>query len=192
MKIVIDTSVLIFMADPHAPAPLDPDTGKPVPHCRERVEGLLEGLDDAEAVLIVPTPVLSELLICADSRQQELLAAISGKRSVLIASFDPAAALENAQLRRSKKLQRKVRGETKKEVSFDLQVLAIARANQADLLLTDDGGLTRRCRQAGTKVMGVGELPLPDGKRQISLVLEQKSAQQPADQEDSDESGGLA
>jgi rRNA-processing protein FCF1 len=171
MKIVVDTSVLIFMVDRHAPAPIDRHTGKAVLHCRERIEGLIEGLDEAAAVLIVPTPVLSELLICSDTRQPEVLAALTGKRTVQVASFDQMAAVENAQLRRSKINGRK-RGETKKEVSFDLQILAIARANQADLVLTDDENLRKRCDRAGVKAMGIAELSLPDSKRQISMLRE--------------------
>lgn len=184
MKVVIDTSVLIFMADPSAPAPLHPTTRKPVSHCRERVESLIEGLNDSSAVVIVPTPVLSELLIRAADRQQELLAVITGKRGVQVSPFDAMAAVENSQLRRSRRLAVAKQGETKKEVSFDLQVLAIARVNNADMVLTDDVNLRRRCVQSGMKVLGIADLPLSDAKRQIDLLLEHRSVEADDDEQE--------
>jgi predicted nucleic acid-binding protein len=175
VKIVVDTSVLVFLADPHAAAPLDTKTGKPVPHCTERIEGLIEGLDESGAVMVIPTPVLSELLICVGNAQAEVLATVTGKRSVVVAPFDQMAAVENAQLRRSK-ASRKKRGETKKEVSFDLQILAIA--------LTDDRNLRRRCLQTGMKVKGIADLALPDSKRQMLLLAsESNDDDEPEDRE---------
>ena len=186
MKIVVDTSVLLFLADPHAPAPTDGKTGKPVQHCAQRVEGLIEDLDEMDAVLIIPTPVLSELLICAGKAQAEVLAALTGKRSVVVAHFDQMAAVENAQLRRAK-AKVKHRGETKKEVSFDLQILAIARTTGADLVLTDDDNLRKRCLQAGMKVKGIAELTVPDSKRQMHLLADQSGARVDDDDGDEDE-----
>lgn len=110
-------------------------------------------MDKARVQLIVPTPVLSELLIMAEARQIEILNALTNKRAVQVVPFDQMAAVENAALRRSK-LKRKIRGETKKEVSFDLQILAIARAAGAETLFTDDEQLTRRCHMAGMEGNG--------------------------------------
>lgn len=186
MKVVIDTSVLLYLVDPHTPAPLDGNSGKPVQHCKERIEGLIETLDQSATVLIVPTPVLSELLICASSRQTELLNVLTGKRGVQVASFDEIAAVENAQLRRTKRLNTKHRGETKKEVSFDLQILAIARAAQADLVLSDDDNLRKRCLQSGMEVMGIAELALTDSKRQMQLLAEESDARTVDDAGDED------
>lgn len=171
MKVVLDTSVLIYLVYPSSSAPLDPKTGKPVTHCQERIEGLLEQLDEQETQLVVPTPVLSELLILADTRQVEILAAVANKRSVQVVNFDQMAAVENAALRRNKKLTAKARSETKKEVSFDLQILAIARVAHADLVMTDDDNLRKRCVKAGFAVQGIADLPIPMSKRQQKLVL---------------------
>jgi len=168
MKIALDSSVLIYLAYPETSAPIDPSTGKPTSHCQERIESLLEDIDKSGAQLIVPAPVLSELLILAEKRQVEILAALTNKKAVLVLPFDQAAAVENAALRRGK-LNRRSRGETKKEVSFDLQILAIARVAGAELLLTDDAPLRGRGEQAGMKVKGIAEIPVHDAKRQIGM-----------------------
>jgi predicted nucleic acid-binding protein len=171
VKVVLDTSVLIFLVYPTASAPQDPATGKPVQHCQERIEGLLEDLDQGDTELIVPTPVLSELLILAGSRQVEILAAVTNKKSVRVADFNQMAAVENAALRRKKELTKKKRSETKKEVSFDLQIVAIARVAQADRVLTDDEGVIARCKLAGIETMGIADIPIPASRRQITLEL---------------------
>src|SRR5688572_12602278 len=165
MKIVLDSSVLIYLVFPTTDAPLDPATGKHVTHCQQRIEGMLEAIDKTGIQLVIPTPVLSELLILAGSRQIEVLNALTSKKSVQVAPFDEMAAVENAALRRSPKLRSKSRGETKKELSFDLQILAIANAVGAEMVLTDDAQLARRCQLTGMKVMGIADLPLPESKR---------------------------
>ena len=173
MKIALDTSVLLYLAYPNAPAPADHKTGKPVTHCQERIEGLLEGLDGAKSQLIIPTPVLSEMLINAADRQVEILAALTNKSSVQVAPFDHAAAVENAALRRSRlaALMKRGRGVTKIEVKFDLQILAIARVTQCELILTDDSPLRTRASAAGFRVAGIADLDVPDSKRQIAMLL---------------------
>lgn len=174
MKVVLDTSVLVYLVAPNAPAPTDPATGKHVAHCQERIEGLLEDLDKSGVQLIVPTPVLSELLIRAGDRQIEVLAALANKKSVQVLPFDQAAAVENAALRRTS-LTKKARGETKKEVSFDLQILAIARVAGAKMILSDDENLRKRASRAGMEVHGIADLALPESKRQISMFMDPPS-----------------
>ncbi len=169
MKVVIDTSVLMYLITPTANAPLDPSTGKPVAHCQDRIEGLLERLDVAKVQLLIPAPVLSELLIKADGRQAEVLAVLANKRSVLIAPFDVAAAVENAALRRPKAKGNKDEPGTKHEVSFDLQILAVARVAGAKIILSDDVRLRKRAEQAGMEVLGIADLPVPDSRRQIPM-----------------------
>lgn len=168
MKVVLDTSVLVFLINPGAPAPLDPATGECVTHCRERIEGLLEDFDASGVQLVVPTPVLSELLIRSGNRQAEVIAALSDKRSVQVAPFDVAAAVENAALRRSRSSS-KSPGETKKDVSFDLQILAIARVAGASKILTDDENLRKRASRAGLQTLGIADIPISDAKRQTHL-----------------------
>ncbi|MGQ0430502.1 MAG: type II toxin-antitoxin system VapC family toxin [Gammaproteobacteria bacterium] len=191
MKVLVDTSVLIYLAYPNASAPLDPKTHKPVTHCAERIEGLIEQLDKSDTELVIPTPVLSELLIRAHNRQAEILAAVSQGKSVQLAPFDEMAAVENAALRR-RGLSTAARSDTKKEVSFDLQILAIARVTGCEVVLTDDEDLRKRCETAGIKVWGIADLVLPDASRQIAMTLETPSEEpgrsiEQSEDEDEDE-----
>jgi predicted nucleic acid-binding protein len=171
MKLAIDTTVLVYLANPRAKPPIDPATGKLVDHCHERVLGLIDELDDADTLLIVPAPVLSELLIKYASKEAEIVAALQGKRAIQIAPFDTRAAIENAAYRSSAKAGRRSLAQTKKEVSFDLQILAIAKVNDAELLLTDDEGLKKHAAKLGLRCVGIADLPVPDSRRQIPMTL---------------------
>ena len=167
----MDSSVLLYLVYPDAPAPIDPATGVEVSEPFVRIEGLLEGLDSRESVIIVPTPVLSELLIRAEGRQPEVLAAITGRRAVEIAPFDVQAAVENAALRRTQKRAGGRTSQAKNEVRFDLQILAIARARGAQIMYTDDASLRSRCAVEKMVVRGIADLPIPESKRQIAMAL---------------------
>ncbi|WP_371181196.1 hypothetical protein [Xanthomonas sacchari] len=168
----MDNSVLLYLVHPKAPAPIDPESGKPVEHCIERIEGLLDDLEKEGVEIVVPTPVLSELLIKAPGREPEILSALTNRRAVRIVPFDSMAAIENAILRRPKSARH---GATKKEVSFDLQILAITRTVDATMILTDDATLRRRAIAAGIKVKGIGELGIPETKRQHGLPFDRQA-----------------
>lgn len=169
MRVVVDASVLVYLIYPNAPAPKSAAGTGPVEHCRERIEGLLEDLDAEGIEVLVPTPVLSELLIRSPGKEQEVVAILSGNRTVVIADFDQRAAIENAMLRRTAEKRRPFK-QAKKEVSFDLQILAIAKSRGASILLTDDGPLRGRAQMAGIQAKGIEDLGVPDSKRQMLLV----------------------
>jgi len=63
--VVLDTTMLSLLLRPDSRPPIDPATGAPVAFARERLEGLVETLQKARTRVIIPTPVLSELLIKA-------------------------------------------------------------------------------------------------------------------------------
>ena len=44
MIVVFDASVLVYLIDADAKAPLDPSTGKPLEQCKERIKHLLASL----------------------------------------------------------------------------------------------------------------------------------------------------
>jgi len=68
--VVFDSSVLLLVLDPNAKAPNDPDTGKPLEKAAERIRYLIENLSTAKEKIIIPAPVLSEVLVYADDAFQ--------------------------------------------------------------------------------------------------------------------------
>jgi predicted nucleic acid-binding protein len=175
MKVAVDTTVLVYLANPRAQPPIDPSTQQPVEHCHERIMGLIDELDEGDTLLIVPTPSLSEVLIKYTSKEAEIIATLQGKRAILIAPFDTRAAIENAAYRAREKGVKRSKGRTKKEVSFDLQILAIAKVNEVDLLLTDDQELRKHAQKVGIKCAGIADLAIPDSRRQIPMALKHEN-----------------
>ena len=107
--VVADTATLLFILQPDANAPLG-DDGAPIPKCRERVELLLHNLSEAGVRVVVPTPVLAELMVSAGPGKVQLLGEISHSSAFSVVSFDQIAAVECACLtapRMGKKLGQK-------------------------------------------------------------------------------------
>jgi hypothetical protein len=61
--VLIDATTLLLLLDSDARPPRDPATKKPLEKCKERIEFLIETLSEAGSRVVVPTPVLSELLV---------------------------------------------------------------------------------------------------------------------------------
>ena len=71
--VVIDATTLMLLIDPTAKPPLDLATNKPVERCKDRIEFLLTTLSEAGTQVLVPTPVLSEILIRAGNAKNQYL-----------------------------------------------------------------------------------------------------------------------
>ena len=69
MRVVVDTSILLLFLRPSTPVPRDRD-GTPVPeHARDRVKYLIGRLEESNATVVVPTPVLAEILVRATQEE---------------------------------------------------------------------------------------------------------------------------
>jgi hypothetical protein len=71
--VVFDATTLLYLFDPEAKAPTDPETGSPVTRVKERIEFLVSELEKRREKIIVPTPALSELLVRAGDAGPEYL-----------------------------------------------------------------------------------------------------------------------
>jgi hypothetical protein len=100
---------------------------------------------------------------------------VEKKRAFQVADFDRKAATECADLDRvalASKDKRQGSKEVWQKIKVDRQILAIARVNRADLLITEDDVLLKlatACRMANTKIYN---LDLPDSARQHTLELD--------------------
>lgn len=106
MIVVIDSSVLVYLLDVNASPPINPDTDAPVEKCRERVDHLISSLSKSNTKLIIPTPVLAEVLVSADQAGPEWLNLLEKDRNIRIASFDTLAAIECSELSKIRNQQR--------------------------------------------------------------------------------------
>ncbi|MEJ8631444.1 hypothetical protein P0F65_19920 [Sphingomonas sp. I4] len=133
-------------------------------HARERVELFLSSLS-VEDTLIVPTPVLAEVLVGAEEGGPGLLAAISGMARLKVRPFGERAAIETAMMTREAIAAGDKRAGSQapwQKVKVDRQVVAVARAEGATQIYTDDSNLVEFARRLGMDVFSTWDLPVPE------------------------------
>jgi hypothetical protein len=158
----VDSNVLIAWASPHAPASV-----------RSRLDYFLAELRKADRV-VIPTPVLAEFMVSVE-QSADLLALLDGRRQVVVAPFCRRAAAEHAILTRDQRARdrnRRTRTRARAVCKFDHQVVAIAKVERADVVISDDKDLRRDAIRAGMKALAVEELPEPPVPPQQSLPFE--------------------
>lgn len=172
--VLLDTTALLLLIEPTAKPPLDPQTNKPVEKCKERLEYLIETLSQANTKIVIPTPVLAEVLVGAGSARGAYLSEIQNASAIQIISFDIKSAIElsfllDADGNSSKK--KLSRTETWAKVKFDRQIVAIAKAHSVKGLYTDDMHLGEIATANGIVAYHIWDLPLPPQKEQGELDL---------------------
>jgi predicted nucleic acid-binding protein len=171
--VIFDAAFLLLTFDSKARIPPDPATGKVIAKGRERVEHLIETLSDARTRMLIPTPVIAEILVHAGSASNDYIAKLRRVSSMVVADFDMRAAVECAQLTSTAIGAGGKRGSASNQpwqkVKIDRQILAIAKVHQATTIYTCDGGLAKIASAEGLKVCHVADLPLPPLKSQAEL-----------------------
>ena len=175
MIVVFDTSVLLLVLDPKARPPDHPTTSQPLDRAAERIERLIENLTADREKIVIPTPVLSEVLVHAGDAMHPYLDTLNGQAVFRIAPFDQKAAIEAA-LAMSDAIKRgghRVDAEnpdpSRTKIKFDRQIVAIAKAEGARVVYTDDGDIHRYARHAGLDAYRTVDLDLPPEDPQGSL-----------------------
>jgi hypothetical protein len=164
---VIDATTLTLLVNPGASLPDDPTTGKPPERARERLDFLIETLDTERVKLVIPTPALSEVLVMAGDDGPAFLDEIAGTSVFKVEPFDQKAAIEaaaiNLDLAKAKK--KSSSSDSKVKTKFDVQIVAIAKAIEADIIYSEDSDIAKLVADTGIKVVRVADLPLPPPKQ---------------------------
>jgi hypothetical protein len=180
--VVFDSAVLTLLLWDHARSPLDPSTSKPVERCKERMELLVHSLHKAKQTIIIPTPVVSEVLTVSAGGLRYV--ALLQKGTVFrIEPFDTRAAIELAEMNKTLLATGDKKGGIDapwQKIKFDRQIAAIAKVVGAKVLYTNDGPLKTTAESVGLKVIGVHELPAPvndkDDQGDFLALLERQAA----------------
>jgi hypothetical protein len=139
---------------------------------KRRAEHLVETLGKSRQKIIIPTPVLAELLTAIGPDAQQYLSIISRSRLFEIASFDSRCAIELALLNRDAFAARdpRIPGEPYQKVKIDRQIVAIFKTAGVEFVYTDDEGMAKRARLCGMTPVGMAEMSLPaDNDRQLQI-----------------------
>jgi predicted nucleic acid-binding protein len=174
--VVFDATTLLYLLDPDAKAPTDPETGQPVGNVKDRIEYLVAQLEKSREKIIVPTPALSELLVRAGEAGPEYLDILNKSAAFKIVDFDQRAAVEVAAATREAIAAGDKRGGADSswaKVKFDRQIIAIAKVEGASTIYSDDGDIGRFSKTSGIAVVRVCDLPLPPRHTQQPLPFDQ-------------------
>jgi predicted nucleic acid-binding protein len=166
--VAVDANFLSLMLYPKARPPLDPATKKPVERLADRIEKLIEDLDNEGERIILPTPALCEFLVLAGADGSAYLDKISSLRTILLKPFDQLAAIELAAMEVEARGTGDKRGSVSQpwtKVKFDRQIVAIAKVNLATRIYSDDRDVRAFATKAGLEVVSCWELPLPPAKQ---------------------------
>lgn len=175
--VVFDTSVLLLVLDPNAIPPFDRDTGGGVEKAVRRIEYLIATLTADKERIVIPTPVLSEVLVHAGEALQPYLDILNGHAAFRIAPFDEKAAIEaalamsDAIKRGGHRIDAANPDSTKTKIKFDRQIVAIAKAEGAHTVYSDDEDVHRYSKRAGLNAYRTVDLDLPPEDPQISFSL---------------------
>jgi rRNA-processing protein FCF1 len=177
--VVFDSDFLLAALDAKASLPRDPKTGKAIGKARERVEHLIDTLSSSRTRMLIPAPVLAEVLVNAGSAVGDYIKNLRAVTAMQVGDFDMRAAVECAQLvgaaiKSGAKRSKSVADQPWQKVKIDRQIVAIAKVHGAKTIYTCDEGLSALARDEGLQVLHVADLPVPPVKDQPDMFEETK------------------
>lgn len=161
--VAFDNTILSILLFPDAVVNEGPD-GAPVERAQDRVNALLQKIQDAGEQVLIPAPALAEVLATPDCDIDEVLSTLRAAAFIRIGDFDKRAAVELALRLRAAMAAGDLRegvATTKTRMKFDRQIIAIALTNGARILYSDDEGVKRFGERSGLQVVRTSELPPP-------------------------------
>ncbi|MBN1156933.1 hypothetical protein JXA85_04915 [Candidatus Woesearchaeota archaeon] len=175
--VVFDATMMLLAIKPNVNPPIDEETGKPVENVEARINGLIEKLEKEKTKIIIPTPVLSELLVRAGSDTQSIINKIKENAVFRIVSFDTLAAIEVAMMGRQALNGGSKRTDTNfiwAKVKYDRQIVAIAKVQRATTIYSDDGHIRTLAERNKIKTLRLVDLPIPEEDSQLTINFEKR------------------
>jgi hypothetical protein len=170
--VVFDANFLLALLDPGLPPPTDPETTKPILQLQARLNHLVADLHKRQEKIIIPTPVLSEILVRAEVAGNSYLAKLSKSAAFKIEPFDTRAAVEVATMTAKAIIngdRKEGSTDTWSKIKYDRQIIAIGRVVGASCIYTNDRGLRNFAGRVGLTTVRLSDLPLPPQDAQTSM-----------------------
>jgi len=175
MMVLFDATTLLLLFAADAGVPTD-SSGAEITFPKARIEGLVMDLTKSKTKIVIPTPALSEVLVRAGGKAgPEYLAKIRKSACFRIEAFDERAAIEVALMTKAaidKGDKKSGSDETWAKVKYDRQIVAIGKVHSVTAVYSDDRGVRSFGNGQGLRVIGVGELPIPNAAAQKDWVHE--------------------
>lgn len=175
MASAFDANFLTLVLYPTADPPNDPATGRPIEHAAKRIALLLEQLSKDGERIIIPTPVLAEVLVLVGAAGPEYVRLLDKSARFEVAAFDERAAIENAAVLASaiaKGDKRSGLDQTPwQKIKIDRQIIAIAKVRGAKIIYSTDSDIAKLARETGIEVRHLADIPAPDDDRPLFKIM---------------------
>lgn len=166
MPVVFDASFLTLVLYPAVEPPNDPATNRPVESSGQRVALLLDQLSKDGERVIIPTPVLAEVLVLVGAAGPEYVKLLDRSARFEVAAFDQRAAIENAATLASAKATGDKRsglaGTPWQKIKIDRQIVAIAKVCGAKIIYSTDSDIAKLAHESGLEVRHLADVAVPD------------------------------
>lgn len=163
MSTVFDTTTLSMVLIPGATSS-SRKTKRPIKHAKERVDLLIETIAANDDTIIIPSPVLSEVIVKIPDKADELLKKIKSSPWFKVEGFDAAAAVELG-LRTARAMAAGDKREGLQadwtKIKFDRQIVSIAIVAAASVVISDDSDIAAIGERWGMEVKSIEDLPIP-------------------------------
>lgn len=168
MRLLVDNNILIQILAPNSTGLTNPETKIVLDRVDERAQAFVAEAERKNALILIPTPVLSEFLIGVEaSKYQEYLDILNGSACFEVVDFDTAAAIECAQLPDKKELAQISPGQFASKLVYDRQIVGIALATMADEVWSHDDSLGKIASSRGLTVKSLADIEPPPVQGQI-------------------------
>lgn len=147
---------------------------------KQRLDYLVQTLGKSKDRIIIPTPALAEYLVKAGDTGGAVLDELKKSGVFRVVPFHQKAAIECAfAIKRDMDKGDKRGGAqaTWAKAKFDRQIVAIAKAEGAARIYTEDSDVKLYSVQAGIKAESIADLPLPPEAKQGKLKLDEPNDQ---------------
>jgi len=181
--VVFDATMLLLLLRPDSGHPVD-SSGKPIGNVQERIAFLVQRLERTRIRIVVPTPVLSEVLVHAGHTGPAIVETLTRSTVFRVVPFDTLAAVEAALMTHTAISAGDKRSGSVApwaKVKFDRQIVAIAKVTKATMIYSDDADVRALAAAEDIPVTGLEELSLPPAKAQAELPLAPPLPQEQAD-----------
>lgn len=162
--VIMDATVLLLLLNEQTAPPRDPSNhNEPIDDAHQRVKHLAHELGKKGEQVLIVAPVLAELLVRAEAAATVYMTEFRSSALFKIASFDQKAAIEHSiYTKKAIESGDKRQGvpESWLKVKFDRQIVAIAKAEGAHTIYSDDKHLKTHAEQQGITVITTAELVL--------------------------------
>ncbi|WP_370544257.1 MULTISPECIES: type II toxin-antitoxin system VapC family toxin [unclassified Gluconobacter] len=134
----------------------------------KRFDFLLKDLDHDDSEIIIPAPVIAEVLCASTIDPRNVMKILNQEVRVRVVAFGQRAAEEFGQI-----FRKTHRGsENRNSFRFDLLIIATAKAEGVDIVYSSDGGVINKCNAKQIRCYSFQKLPRPPFQKQRDLQLD--------------------